>query len=150
MTDKGLTFLAAEMTLGASEPAALPGAALRALEAGLDSPGLRTLAGLSRAELGEAAQLFGRVLVELELPLMTPRDAVMLLARVSAADLASGRVTPYEAAKRIWELTLRVPDIRLPELDPFIYAASEWADRPHDHELFSKGILREAQGILSA
>ena len=36
----------------------------------------------------------------------------------------------------------------LPELDTFVYAASEWDDRPEDQQTFEKGILAAASDLV--
>jgi hypothetical protein len=38
----------------------------------------------------------------------------------------------------------------LPELDTFIYAASEWEDRPEDQKNFAAGIVAAAHDLLVA
>ena len=53
------------------------------------------------------------------------------------------------AAELIWELTVRAHPDRLPELDPFVYAASEWRERPEDGALFT-GAVRAASADLLA
>ncbi len=55
-----------------------------------------------------------------------------MLARELAREVVDGTMAPDEGARRIWDLTLRVPGEDLPELDSFIYAASEWEERPGD------------------
>ena len=150
MTDTGIAALAAKMALGQLDAAELPEAAVSALDAGLDSPALRVLAGLSNAELDEARELLETALMELGVPVPTARDAIMVLARIAASEIANGRITPYGGAKRIWEITLCAPRMVVPELDPFIYAASEWEDRPDDREHFTKEIIREAQRLLAS
>jgi hypothetical protein len=43
---------------------------------------------------------------------------------------------------------LRVPTEQIPELDPFIYAASEWEERPEDRVHFEEGIVSEARALV--
>ena len=102
------------------------------------------LAGLTAAVSGEARELFDRALVELKVPKPSERDAVMYLARETARKIVTGATAPYEGAKQIWELTLPVSDEKLPELDSFVYAASEWKSRPEDRSVFEEGIVAAA------
>jgi hypothetical protein len=143
-----LELVAAKAALEFVPPEDLRDAAVAALEDGLDSPALRALAGLSSAEIDEARLLFERALAELKVPMPSPRDAVTRVAREIAAKVVDGTVAPYQGAKRIWELTLRAPEEELSELDSFVYAASEWEDRPEDRSLFDDGIVRAAQELL--
>jgi hypothetical protein len=94
--------------------------------------------------------LFDRALAELGVPIPTRRDAVKQLARATAADVVDERVSPYEGAKYIWKLTLLLADGHMPELDPFIYAASEWEDRPADRSAFDSAIVQEAKELIDA
>jgi hypothetical protein len=60
------------------------------------------------------------------------------------------RKSPIVAARRIWDLTLELPEgVGIPELDPFIYAASEWDDRPDERSDFEAGIIESARDLLS-
>jgi hypothetical protein len=93
--------------------------------------------------------LFMQALAELGLPLPAGRDAVVVLARDIATQLVGGAVPPYDGAKRIWEISLRLPDEHLPELDTFVYGASEWEERPKDRDLFAQGILAAARHLVS-
>jgi hypothetical protein len=122
--------------------------AATALADGCDSPSLRVLAGLADADLEEVSSLFERALVELELPLPTAPEAAMGLARDIATKVLDGATTPYGGAKQIWELSLRIPDEHLPQLDTFIYAASEWEDRPEDRNIFAEGIVVAARELV--
>jgi hypothetical protein len=88
-------------------------------------------------------------LTELSIAKPNQREAVMLLAHNVASEIASGTIAPYAGAKQIWDLTLSVPIEPISELDPFIYAASEWEDRPEDRVQFERDILSEAQALTS-
>jgi hypothetical protein len=130
-------------------PAAFPDAATAALRDGLDSGALRLLAGTDGADGPEARRLLDRALAELGVPAPSPSGAVALLAREACAAIVAGDLAPHEGAERIWDLTLRAPDERLPELDPFVYAASEWRERPADRADFDAGVLDAAREILA-
>ena len=144
-----LEVAAAKVTLGLIPSENLTDVAVLALEDGCDSPSLRILAGLTVAEADEARELFEHVLVELNSELPSKRDAVMRLARETAKGILSGTVAPCEGAKQIWELSLLIPNENLPELDSFIYAASEWEDRPKDRKVFEDGIVAAAVELES-
>ena len=63
--------------------------------------------------------------------------------------MLAGLKSPIVAARRIWDLSLQLPDgVRIPELDPFIYVASEWDDRPDDRSDFELGIVESARDLL--
>jgi hypothetical protein len=143
----GLSATAAESVLGLLGAEDLPQAAVTALEAGLDSPALVALASMSAdAYESEIRALFERALMELDMCSPSPGDAVMYLARETARDIVAGTVAPYAGAKKIWELARRAPTGH--ELDPFIYAASEWEDRPADRLRFEQGIIEEARSLV--
>ncbi len=87
-----LELVAAKAMLGLLLPEDLQGAAVDALEEGCDSPSLRILAGLTKAEVGEARQLFDRLLAELHVPKTSRRGAVERLARESAKEILSRKI----------------------------------------------------------
>jgi hypothetical protein len=146
VSDNRVKHLAAEVALGVAESQELVDGAIAMLDAGTDSPALVELAGLAPSATSQAERLFRRALVELAMSIPSVQDAVMHLARESAAEIVSGIVSPYDGAKRIWHCTLRASE-RLPELDPFVYAASEWEDRPADRDFFD-GAIRNAAVAL--
>jgi hypothetical protein len=140
-----LVDVAARLVLGLAGPENLPVAADTALRGGLVSP---ALIALMDADPSEARALFDRALDELKVSKPSQREAIMQLAHDAAAGIVDGTVAPYSGAKRIWELTSCAPTVRIPELDPFIYAASEWEDRPEDRAHFERGIISEARALL--
>jgi hypothetical protein len=134
--------------LGLAPPEEHVNAAVRTLEKGHDSPSLRLLAVLTPTETAKAEELFDSALAELSLLRPSKRDAVMSLALATAEAVSSGVITPSDGAKQVWELTLRDPKDRFPELDTFVYAASEWDDRPEDRKPFAEGIVAAAEELL--
>ena len=47
-------------------------------------------------------------------------------------------------------MTVRIaPTESIPELDTFIYGASEWDERPQDQAVFAKGIMAAARDLLN-
>lgn len=133
------------MVLGLASSEELLHAGSAALDDGLDSPALIALAG---ADADDARPLFEQALTELALATPSTRDAILHLAHDVAAEIAGGTIAPYTGAKRIWDLTMRAPAERISELDPFIYAASEWEERPEDRRHFEQGIISEARALL--
>lgn len=150
MRVESLELAAAKMALGLISPEDLPSVAVDALEDGCDSSSLRILAGLTKAEIGEARQLFDRLLAELHVPRVSRREAVERLARESAKEILSGEISPYQGAKRIWQLSLCLHEEHLPDLDSFVYGASEWEDRPEDRHAFEAGIVDAARELVGA
>lgn len=149
MNTERLEMAAAKVALGLFLSEEFADVAVLALEDGCDSPSLRILAALTTAEADEARTLFDRTLAELNLDVPSKRDAAMRLARETAKGILSGTMAPYAGAKRIWELSLRVPNENLPQLDSFVYAASEWEDRPEDRQAFEDGIAAAARELVS-
>jgi hypothetical protein len=149
MNTERLEVAASKVALGLLLSEEFSDVAVLALEDGCDSPSLRILAGLTAAEADEARALFDRALAELNVCVPSKRDAVMRLARETAKELLSGAMAPHAGAKQIWELSLRIPDENLPELYSFVYAASEWEDRPEDRQVFEAGIAAAARELVS-
>jgi dihydrodipicolinate reductase len=89
------------------------------------------------------------VLSELNVAVPSKRNAVMLLARETAKGIVSGTTGVYLGAKQIWDLTLRASNEALPELDSFVYAASEWEDRAEDRATFEEGIIAAARELVN-
>jgi hypothetical protein len=119
----------------------------QALALGCESPSLRILAGLPMIQVDEARAAFDRALAELNISMPNERAAIMRLAREAARGIVSGAISAYVGAKRIWDFTLCAPREELPELDAFVYAASEWEDRPEDRQAFEQGILAAAERL---
>jgi hypothetical protein len=139
---------AARVVLGLESPDRLPRIAAEALGAGCDSPMLRTLAGMSDSRAEELVPMFEQVLKDLGLSKPSRRDAVHRLAQETARQILCGALSPYAGSKRIWELTLLNPDEAVASLDPFIYAASEWEERPHERHFFETSIIQAAEELV--
>jgi hypothetical protein len=146
MNTHSLELVACKEVLGLLRPEHLPVVAAQALHEGHDSPLLRKLAGLSDGA-SEARALFHRCLAELNVKTPTKRDAVVLLAREIALSIIRGDVDPYKGAQEVWQLTL-LADEGVPELDSFVYAASEWNERPADHDVFEEGVVAAAGELV--
>ncbi len=135
----------AQWVLGMLPPERLPDIAVSALQNGLDSDALRILAGLSGSEIDDASKLFEEALKSLGRGQMSKKDAVRLYARTISGQILRGEMEPYAGAKKIWEAALKASEPEFHEVDPFIYAASEYEDRPEDHKFFNNAIRKEAQ-----
>jgi hypothetical protein len=109
-----LAAAAGELPLGVIEPEQLPAVAATALDSGLESPALISLAGLSDENTREARSLFSRALDELGVQMPSPREAVIDLTRKIASEIVDGSLAPYAGAKRVWELATRVPSSKCP------------------------------------
>jgi len=149
MNTEKLEVAASKVALGLLLSEQFADVAVHALKDGCDSPSLRVLAGLTAAEADEARCLFDRALAELNVDAPNKRDAVMRLARETAQEILHGAMAPHAGAKQIWELTLRIPGENLPKLDAFVYAASEWEDRPENRQVFEDGIVAAARQLVS-
>ncbi|MGD9729511.1 MAG: hypothetical protein AB7R40_26295 [Nitrospiraceae bacterium] len=144
-----LKIVSSKVVLGLLEPVALVEFAVDALECGSDSPSLRILAGLSCDNTSEIMAYFYRILSELGIALPEKYDAVMTLAQGIAKEILSGAIRPDDGAKRIWVLTLRCNNLQFPALDSFVYAASEWDERPEDRPVFEAGIIAAAEEVVN-
>ena len=78
---------------------------------------------------------------------MNQREAVLRLARESAARVLRGELSPYLGNKRIAQLALAV-DQDVPELDLLIYIADQWESRPEDRPLFERAISDAARQLV--
>lgn len=143
-----LEIVAARVALGMLKSEELQEAAVKALMAGLDSPSMRLLAGLQKGEAMEAVGLFNRALLELGISSLGREEAANLLAREVARQIITASIEPYVGAQRIWSVCLQAFEVPPVELHPFIYAASEWEDRPEEHASFTRGILEAARDLL--
>ena len=141
---------AAKLVLGLESADRLPSIAAEALGDGCDSPALRTLSAMSESRTEELVPIFEQALLDVGLRKPSRRDAVLRLAREAAEQILRGELSPYGGSKRIWELTLLVSGEVIAELDPFIYAASEWEERPADRRFFEGSIMKAAEELVRA
>lgn len=75
------------------------------------------------------------------------RAALMGAAVDICRAILDGSTTPYDGAHKIWRASLRVGE-RPPALDTFVYAASEWDERPEDANIFAEGVMAAAKDIV--
>lgn len=99
-----LLYTAALWSIGAASPQAVVSRACDALVADLDSPSLRILAGLTRAEADhDVPEILPAALAELGLVFYPPgsRSGQQAAARALAAQAVSGSLTPRALAAEI-------------------------------------------------
>jgi hypothetical protein len=126
---------------------AMPPAATRALLEGIDSPSVRQLAGMDGADSADVRATFRSALRELAIEFSSRREAAILLATEVARRITQGTVSPYEGATEIWGI-VRSSREPLPELDTFVYGASEWEERPKSRNRFAAGIVAAARDLV--
>lgn len=143
-----IEFTEALWVLGLLEHEKLSDFADEALKEGFDSPELRMLSELFPDDYGEINELFGKTLRSFGRGNLTKRDAAKIYAKAIAAQILKGELDPYTGAVSIWDASLKVADPKFHDLDPFIYAASEYEDRPDDREFFIQEIKKYAQDIV--
>jgi hypothetical protein len=98
--------LLATYFVGGASSANLSDAAVRAMEAGLDSPALRMLAGLSgETNAWELESLIQRMLRELGLPMPDRSSVVRLMARPLARVFLAGRISPDAFVDELYALS---------------------------------------------
>jgi hypothetical protein len=148
VSSRQLQTIASKIVLELASPETLPGVAAAELANGRDSPSLRALAALSPGNLDEAKALFERSLIELGMKVPSSHEAVMFLARDIAARILDGTTTPYDGARQISTMSLQANEDSFPELDTFVYAASEWDARPEDGNIFAEGVVAAAQDLM--
>lgn len=122
----------------------LPQTAIDLLEAGYDSQPLLELAGLSKSELTEATDLFAKVLFEIGRTPLSKREAALRYTGLISKEIILGKISPYNGAKQIWRASIGLEE-PLHEVDTFVYAASEFEDRPDDRDFFADEIVKEAR-----
>jgi hypothetical protein len=66
------------------------------------------------------------------------------MASEISSRIVSGAMSPVNGADLIAKTMYRYHKLEFHELDTFIYASSEVADRPEDRELFESAIEEEA------
>ena len=140
-------LLAAKDLLGFVGPGAMPSEATRALVEGIDSPSVRQLAGMDGADSDDMRAMFRAALRELAIEYPSPREAAILLATEVARRITQGTVSPYEGASEIWGI-VRSSSEHLPELDTFVYGASEWEERPKARKRFAAGVVAAAHDLV--
>ena len=135
-------------TLGLLPTEHLPLAGVKALESGVDTESSRILAGLEKFDVREKAFELFRTIFNAFPPLSNDK-AALIFARAVAAAILTGAVEPLVGARAIWLAASRVGESRdFHDLDGFIYAASEYADRPQMGDWLSTTIESEARRLI--
>jgi len=112
-------MVAAKWVLGLIPSEALPRIATDALEAGLDSPSLRELAGDLHQTLDAASPLFEEILDEIGVGIPDRPHAGLVLARACAAQITGGTLSPIRGG---------LPDLENPDRRRRTHAGA-WALR---------------------
>ena len=123
-----------------------------ALEAGLDTPSLRELAGELHPTWADTGPLFERVLHDCGVATPPRLQAGHELACYYAEQIISGAVTPYEGARRIWRDVANQLWHDREAAQPyliFIGLASEWEDHDEHRSDYEQDIRDEAQKLLT-
>jgi hypothetical protein len=89
------------MAAGSLASEDLPKIATEALTRGLDSPALRVLAGQSRDDVRDSADLFRVALDELGIDVPDLASARWRLARRTAGGIVAGRISPARGASEL-------------------------------------------------
>jgi hypothetical protein len=125
----------------------LPAVAMKALDAGFDSPSLPQLAGSQGADSDDIKRLFHKILSELDIKMPSQVEAGLSMACDIARDILKGAITPYEGAKQIWwDIYTRFP--QLTELRGFVGFASEYEDDDRHRQEYSRLIVEECKELL--
>jgi hypothetical protein len=148
MNKQWLSLAAARVALDLLTLHDLARVGVMALEEGFDSPAIRRLAVVDDRDSEQARSMFDRVLFELEVPMPDKREAAMILARDVAKRIVEATASAIDGANQIWNIALLARNEIGHELDAFVYAASEWNDRPEDRDMISGWILEAAREIV--
>lgn len=136
---------AAASALGLLADEDLAGIALALQERGFDSPALRRLAASTPAD-ADVVGVWRHSLRELGVTQFDDQQAAAeWYVQYMAKRIASRNLSPIEGARAIWRVSLARDPASLRSADPFIYAASEWEDRPIDRRHFEAEIIAEAE-----
>jgi hypothetical protein len=125
----------------------LPEIAIAALTEEFDSSALRRLAASLPDEWGNEAA-FARARQELGRPNCHKQEHLSNVAKWIAQNILSGTVDPLVGASQIWDCVRAIDDDSFHDLDPFIYAASEFEERPSEKALFGEMVRSAARVLL--
>lgn len=122
-----VSLVTALWSLDSLPSAELPKFASEALSAGYDSPSLRILAGEISPAMSDAAPLFLRALQEIGVTIPSHVEAGKIVAAHLARDVVSGKISPYQGARRIWwDVYNEIEELQ--ELVVFVGLASQFED----------------------
>ena len=145
-----LRLIAARLQLDFGIPSSeLPDMAVSALEAGVDSPSLRLLAGESHPTWAECGPLFRCALQELGITPLSRTEAAHVLLRHAAERILNASMSPYEGACEISDVARCFWGEELwQRLSIFIGLASEWQDDPDRRLIYEQGIREKARELF--
>lgn len=136
------------MAAGGLRSEDLPGLATDALVRGIDSPALRMLAGQDASDVRDSADLFRRVLTELNISLPDADQARWRLVRMTAQRIVDGRINAAAGASEIWSTGyLYVQDSG--DLRIFVGLCSVLDDHPEDRAHIETKIMEAAEELLA-
>lgn len=147
MSYDSIILAAVKARLGIASVDVLVRDAVVALQGGAEAPSLILLAGYGGSDSREAVDLLYSGVKELGLRVPEGDAGIELVCKQVAKEIAGGVVSPIEGARRIWDITLMSDEGHVPGFDEFIYAASEWDERPADHGLFEAAVLEAAREL---
>ena len=142
-----LEVAAWRMAVGSLASEDLPEIATEALVRGLDSPALRILAGQSRGDVRDSADLFRVALNELGIYPPDADTAHWRLARRTADDIVAGRIRPAWGATELWLAHYKVRDNG--DLRIFVGLASMLDDHPGDADQIEVDMITAARELLA-
>jgi hypothetical protein len=70
-------------------------------------------------------------------------------AREISRAILDGETTPYDGARAIAAMCRKVPIHPPIELHTFVYADSEWGERPDDGSIFEDGVVAAARELTT-
>lgn len=142
-----LKVLHAKWTLQSVYPEDVPEICQALVEAGLDSPTLRKLAGLNPPEYDQVPQLLPRLFSETGMEEKTKIEAAWLLVHEYSNRILKGTMGAYEGARRIGQFGNDF-DPLFPYLRPFVAAWYEWDEYPEHSQALESKIRTAASAIL--
>lgn len=141
---KNLYELEACWRLGVISKNELPELGAKLMEEDLNSQELLDLALCPMDRLEETPELFEIYLRSVGHGSMSETEAALIYARCVSREILQEEIGPYEGAKKIWSVAIKVRREGFHDLDPFVYAASEYEDRPAERRFFEQAIVEEA------
>lgn len=139
-----LDSIEARFVLGQILSDDLPATAIDLIGRRQESKSLIKLAGSSPNDAQENVELFRRAMIELGRGKFTEESALSHFTKDISEQITAGSISPYEGAKLIWKTSRNIRG-DTNAYDTFVYAASEFENRPRDQKRFEKAIVEEAK-----
>jgi hypothetical protein len=89
--------------------------------------------------------MFERAIQELGWDIPDRAAAAAACARCISRLILNGEVTPPDGARALWEASIAVEDPSFRELDPFIYASSEYDEGSEDSATIDGWVVEAAK-----